>query len=1076
MANEQYPDLQITQKQDGQYWDIVIPNLETSTTYGTQFAWEYMDGTISDFSDVFEFETPARLMEEVTDVDTEWVDADLKITWNKTSTEVKSYQIYLTAFGTNQTVSWTEDVDDSKVLQDFILTFEMNVGHFQRIFRKKFTGFIKSTYADGTTDGVAFTSDEYVDAICTGSVSAEDWSVTSVTDGFIVTWKDSLINLNTYSETNVYISTTNDPYNWELRYAGPGPAKIGGIDDFDPYYIKINHKSYSGCQSLDSDIKTAKALDLINFKDYPPDEVSNVSASWSGDDINITFTMPSTNAGRSVRVYLTSDGKERYITRDLTPPFSGQKTIQILAGNLNGLFGSYNPTLTLSYSGKNAKIASIDQYANESAGVAFDIPEKINPLATYKPEIHLDQVENGYRINLLNPNSDVDTFTVYASKSSPVSKTESNIVYRGILPTFILDIDYSPTYVVVEGYTKSSQKSLSSDEESVTPLSIAELSLIEFPIGLGTEGTIWSGPLQDNNNDGEPDKDTNGNLIPIQDGARAFFNRRGFFIYDEDNDLTTQIIGDGTLYNNPYAGTGGSINENKLTFITKSAQIANWRVSTDRIENTLSTKLPGDTTYTGMSGAGDYAFWAGANSSGNLNNNSKFWVKHNGQVEASDISIVGGNLRIGGETDLLAPFVVTANGDLKATNANIEGVVLAKEGQLGSVDVGTPPGHPDYGTPNQIEGQVRINLPVTVGQQTLYAKIEMGKINIPMTNTDMGLSSGVEEADAGIQITNSSNRYVQLDSLNGILARKGYVGGWQISTNTINKSNTVGMYAPANPQPSDTAFWAGASLENTIIPFEVTHGGSLIANSATIYGNVYAVNGGFGVKDPNKNPGDVGYIQKGWLIDSAKIKSTNKNAGDTYVELDGETGSIKGAYIFGSAFWLNSTGSVTNTDYISSDGTFRLGDGTILYDALGLTIGTNDNSTNVNFQNVDFYMGSKTGNISNYIKADGSFSFADGKLKGTKTGIQINGGEITFELTGTLESDDNGFAGDRMVGLNSSNKLTQTRRIIHNGQRSITNANISGWSNNSGYFTSGTLSNVSVKGGDLIMVGDPPLS
>ena len=58
---EKNQDLGITQKQDGQYWDIVVPALDANTDYAAQFAWVYADKQKgnSDFSDFFEFKTPA---------------------------------------------------------------------------------------------------------------------------------------------------------------------------------------------------------------------------------------------------------------------------------------------------------------------------------------------------------------------------------------------------------------------------------------------------------------------------------------------------------------------------------------------------------------------------------------------------------------------------------------------------------------------------------------------------------------------------------------------------------------------------------------------------------------------------------------------------------------------------------------------------------------------------------------------------------------------------------------------------------------------------------------------------------
>lgn len=60
--SEQYPDLGISQSQDGDYWDIVIPDLDFDTAYSLQAAWSYSDKTKgeSEYSDRYNFTTPQQ--------------------------------------------------------------------------------------------------------------------------------------------------------------------------------------------------------------------------------------------------------------------------------------------------------------------------------------------------------------------------------------------------------------------------------------------------------------------------------------------------------------------------------------------------------------------------------------------------------------------------------------------------------------------------------------------------------------------------------------------------------------------------------------------------------------------------------------------------------------------------------------------------------------------------------------------------------------------------------------------------------------------------------------------------------
>jgi hypothetical protein len=60
--SDQYKDLGITQKKDGNYTDVVISDLDLSTEYGIQVAWVYSDKTLgtSDYSDPYKFVTPGE--------------------------------------------------------------------------------------------------------------------------------------------------------------------------------------------------------------------------------------------------------------------------------------------------------------------------------------------------------------------------------------------------------------------------------------------------------------------------------------------------------------------------------------------------------------------------------------------------------------------------------------------------------------------------------------------------------------------------------------------------------------------------------------------------------------------------------------------------------------------------------------------------------------------------------------------------------------------------------------------------------------------------------------------------------
>ena len=85
--SEKYKDLGITQGKDGDYWDVVIPDLDFETDYAIQAAWIYSDKTLgtSEFSDRLNFTTnpqAALASPEFISSNLSAVNSILYISWN----------------------------------------------------------------------------------------------------------------------------------------------------------------------------------------------------------------------------------------------------------------------------------------------------------------------------------------------------------------------------------------------------------------------------------------------------------------------------------------------------------------------------------------------------------------------------------------------------------------------------------------------------------------------------------------------------------------------------------------------------------------------------------------------------------------------------------------------------------------------------------------------------------------------------------------------------------------------------------------------------------------------------------
>lgn len=284
MAYEDYEDKSF--KIDDNYFKVVIPDLDPGKDVPIQIRWQYADKTYGGWSNSKTLNVPEISRPEVSSVTTEWVGTSLKITWQKTSELANGYQIYLTNGLT--TASWTKSVDKTQATQTFILSFEENKANFGGIFRTSFTGFLKSTYIDNTTDGVAFSTSAYTDAVCSLSISNTDWSLVSIANGFTIAWTANNVSYPTYQYTEVWISDAESG-TYTKEYSGVGPATIK-VATLATNYVKIKHFSASGCSTSFSNVRTVSAYDPISFDATPPNNTFTLGTATVTDDSNGLFT------------------------------------------------------------------------------------------------------------------------------------------------------------------------------------------------------------------------------------------------------------------------------------------------------------------------------------------------------------------------------------------------------------------------------------------------------------------------------------------------------------------------------------------------------------------------------------------------------------------------------------------------------------------------------------------------------------------------------------------------------------------------------------------------------------------
>ena len=1016
--SEQYPDLGITQKQDGDYWDVVIPDLDCNTDYALQAAWVFSDKALgtSEFSDRFNFRTPGPRRTCPINVVAVWdnTTANLKVSWEKPFLEdnvtrddrIRLFQLTLTAVGEEPIfVPFAAKAGVSDY--SYTLSQADNMANFGGVFQTTITGKITSIYGDGSSDDCTFTIPVYVDPICVASTLAP--TVVSADSSIIVSWQDPATKIGTYRETRVYVSETVSPYNWVQRYTGFGPASIP-LYTLNTVYVKLNHLSDSGCQSIDSPIVEGKAYDQIVFDDLPPDPVINPSAVWNVRDLDVSFTMPALNLPSYVIVHLTSGTKTRSFEYPVSAAASTITSVKITRSKLIDAFGDSPSSFSGGY------ITDLDIYRNENttqvsiSGLATAV--KPNPLSGITTTISVTALSNGYSVSS-NLNANATGIKVY--QSSTENGTYSLVASSNSSPVIVYDESNAGSTVWVKGqWTSEEGLATISAAVSVTIIDVASLSLIENPVKIKTDGSIFAGTLDANDN-------------PVLSGARMLINKRGLFLYDS-NDLngtspTTQIIGED--------------NGVTATFITQKAKIANWVVSSGKIENTLNATTG---TYTGLSPSGTYAFWAGGGVAGgysaNANDDAKFSVTNAGYVKAKNLHITGGTIKVGSN------FEVDTDGLVKAVNAELSGVIKASSGILGSMDIGGT--IKVNGVDTVFPGQLRVLVPGATG----------GKVEIGQLTTVLGSTVG-----SGIQVTNTTNGiYAQLDPVNGIIAKKGSIGGWAITDTSINNGDNIGFYNTTTA--SDIAIWAGGTRLGDPGPnLSITYGGSLVAKEATLSGSIEARSGYFGLYDPTSKK-----ITSGWKINGKFLESFIDGDSTVKVKLDGLQGTIAGGNIVGSnvffwnptnwyqantgaaspdpGTWNPETGSGTgnpgNIDYISSSGNFRLANGNLTYNGTEFKVKTDLVASNVflgatsSLGDTANYLLGKTTTIGGVTKAAGSFSLGNGAISYTSGSSVLNVDATRIDFN--IRSNNDGTLGDETVVQDvDTGELTLGRAFFYGG-------------------------------------------
>jgi hypothetical protein len=773
----------------------------------------------------------------------------------------------------------------------------------------------------------------------------------------------------------IYAADGYTPTNYSRVYfSSINPATVIS-PNLNQRWVIARFSSAGGIYTDFADAKKANPTSVVNVDLLPPNDVSAVSAVWNNQNgINITYTMPSTDPGVRFIVNLVPTANSSALGSFYLYPSSptGTQTLTINKSDLYLQFGTYYIQFT-------GLIKSVDAADNRTAGISFNVAAIGNSLSSITPNPSMTAIVDGYVVSVSNETANVDHVEVYEYFADPTTMLASMgtlmdymdatyvsggtsgsntivlnnwqdqmqmgvvnpeycygmaitgtgipantyvtsvtvgpssnytvhlsnnltqqasgsyhmpaLVAAGTSPLSVYTGNYIKRWVIVVYYDIFGNNSLfgKANPAYVTPIN-PTTSLFDTAIQISSTGSIYLGSS----------KTSVPNVLIGTNNAEA-----GIFVWGPNDGPTTsgtpstQIIG---AANSP------------LTFITQNAQIADWVITPFKIENTLNS-LSGS-TYTGLSGTGTYAFWAGSSATGSSgptsDSQSSFWVKKDGSVQATKISIVGdGTNNV--SLNINNVFTVNKSGKVTITgSADITGKITADSGSFtGNISIGSAgsiySGTVTAGTPPTLTGQgfilnqngLRFNSSTVPGITTIDGTT--GKL----ITSSASIGGWSVNSTSISRVSSTNHGTISLDSSNGYIS---------VSDASVS-GYTAGINGPSTT--SDTVFWAGNGGATGSNNFRVTLAGSLYATGATITGGQVVSQGNSINNITNKitidGPNDLIKFSSG--TNNAYIIPRNNNL---YITAPSSTDPWSGSTTPGT-----STATPTNAPYFAAGSSFK---------------------------------------------------------------------------------------------------------------------------------------------------------
>lgn len=379
---------------------------------------------------------------EITNLSAEWqeldsgpalvfsFDIDLDLSENTT---VNSFE-YTLSDGTSITPRlYSTKLNSDSATQEVIFYYADNTKYFG-IFQTTFTEFrVRALDKDGGLgpEGILTDIPVYVVDLCTPIIT-----VTSIPMGYSVILTDVCTKPYEFLSVEEIVSdagTAPSTGYQQVYLSNIKPANVL-TPTTSPRWVKARYTSGSGLYGPYSNAVKITPTNPISADLVPPNEVTAVTGTWSGDNLIINYTLPATDAGSRFQVGLTAPNSSVGYFYAFPTGLSLNQTYTITKADLFAQFGSH-------YSSYTGILKSIDAADNRSSGVGFTVAQRPNPLLGITPTFTTTALVNGYSVSYTLPAGAVyaevyqkytswsgvtayDSFTgVYASGGSSGSNT-----------------------------------------------------------------------------------------------------------------------------------------------------------------------------------------------------------------------------------------------------------------------------------------------------------------------------------------------------------------------------------------------------------------------------------------------------------------------------------------------------------------------------------------------------------------------------------------------------------------------------------------------------------------------------